>query len=260
MTGFAPDWLDLREPADMAARDARLLRLAAGIAALRPYLPIVDLGCGTGSTARAMGAELPAAARWRLVDNDPSLLDLASERLGDRAERVVADLLDVESLPIDGASLVTGSALFDLVSADWVARFVARLARTGAPLYAALTYDGRSEWAPPHSADNAILEAFNRHQRTDKGLGSALGPDAPEVLAAALEGHGYRVETAKSDWQLGPAEAALIAEHARGVAGAAIEAGIDRTIADDWLRSRTAVDAAASAMVGHVDLLATRTA
>lgn len=48
MTGFASEWLDLREAADAAARDGTLLRRAAETAARRPGRPIVDLGCGTG--------------------------------------------------------------------------------------------------------------------------------------------------------------------------------------------------------------------
>ena len=70
---FDADWLELREPADRAARDSGLLAAAAG------YLGgalALDLGCGTGATVRAFGG----VGRWRLVDADPALLEIAGAR------------------------------------------------------------------------------------------------------------------------------------------------------------------------------------
>jgi SAM-dependent methyltransferase len=82
--GFSADWLALREPADRAARDAALARRAGEAAGPEPV--IVDLGCGTGATWRALAPLLPAAARWRFVDARPVLLQLAGAAAGDRAE------------------------------------------------------------------------------------------------------------------------------------------------------------------------------
>ena len=75
--GFAADWLALREPADRAARDEALARRAAAAAGPDPL--IVDLGCGTGATWRALSPYLPKGARWRFVDKDPELLAKAVE-------------------------------------------------------------------------------------------------------------------------------------------------------------------------------------
>ena len=49
MSGFASDWLALREPYDHAARAQPLLAALAAWAAPRGRLAIVDLGSGTGS-------------------------------------------------------------------------------------------------------------------------------------------------------------------------------------------------------------------
>lgn len=258
MSGFQSSWLDLREPADRAARDPALLRQAVAHANETAAPLIVDLGCGTGSTARAMAAGLRADARWRLVDHDEALLAIARDRLGPSAETIAADLSDLGALPLEGARLVTASALFDLVSADWIDGFADRLAASGAALYAALSYDGRTEWAPAHPADAEILAAFNRHQHGDKGFGAALGPDAAARLADALRSHGYVVETARSDWRLDPGEAALAGALAEGIAGAATEAGVGRDLVSDWAGFRSSQSGRGRAVVGHLDLFARR--
>ena len=60
MTVFSADWLAAREPHDARARNPVVLdTLVAAVASLRS-ISIVDLGCGTGSTVRAIGPRLPA--------------------------------------------------------------------------------------------------------------------------------------------------------------------------------------------------------
>src|SRR6185312_14115446 len=66
MSKFSADWLALREPADRAARDRGLARRFA--AALPPRPRIIDLGAGTGATARALAPFV--AGTWILVDRD----------------------------------------------------------------------------------------------------------------------------------------------------------------------------------------------
>ena len=71
-------WLDLREPADAAARDPELAEI------LRQQLPsagclvIHDLGCGTGSMGRWLAPLLPGPQHWVLHDRDEDLLDAAA--------------------------------------------------------------------------------------------------------------------------------------------------------------------------------------
>ena len=243
---FSADWLSLREPADHAARDPALLAAAAAAGGAAPV--IVDLGCGTGSTARAMAAALPAA-RWRLVDADPALLSQAVETTGGTAHRL--DLGDLDALPLAGADLVTASALLDLMPRVWVEALASRLAAAGLPLYAALSYDGAMRWHPPHPADGAITDAFNRHQRSDKGLGPALGPEAAAATAAAFVARGYIVRLAHSPWRLGPGEMALQAQLVDGIAGAAAGAGC--AAAEGWRATRSGAELC---LIGHTDLLA----
>jgi hypothetical protein len=74
MSGFSAGWLTLREPYDLAARNATVLDAVASAFLDQTAISVVDLACGTGSTLRAVGPHLPPRQNWRLVDNNLSLL------------------------------------------------------------------------------------------------------------------------------------------------------------------------------------------
>jgi SAM-dependent methyltransferase len=274
MSDFSAAWLDLREPVDHRSRNRKLERaLAKHFDGWRP-VAVVDLGCGTGSNLRATAPLLGPEQHWTLVDRDARLLEAAAQRLAawadgaDRrpdgglvlfkgAKRIevafrCADLVgDLEAALGAGANLMTASALFDLASAAFIARFAAAVAAGGAAFYTVLTYDGDQRWTPEHAADAAMLEAFHAHQRRDKGLGPAAGPHAPDALGEAFSQQGYQVLEGDSAWRLDDCDAALIEELAAGFAQAAAETGqVDAATLTAWRAvSRTA------AVVGHADTL-----
>src|SRR5690348_13874094 len=143
MSGFTAEWLSLREPYDLAARNSKVL--GAVIAAFkRPPLRVVDLACGSGSTVRALHRHLPARQHWNLVDHDPNLLSLACNQALDSAVTLSAVSLDlsrdVEAALGGDIDLITTSALLDLVSEIWLQRLARTAAARAAPVYAALTY------------------------------------------------------------------------------------------------------------------------
>jgi SAM-dependent methyltransferase len=262
LSRFAHDWLTLREPYDRAARSSALAdRLAS---ALGSAPRVVDLGCGTGANLRYLAPKLAQQQRWLCLDRDRDLLARAEAAFGRwRSEsewqgEVRFAALDLatglDSLTLDGAA-VTASALLDLASAAWLDRLAERCRR--APVLMALSFDGRLSWHPALAEDALVGDAFLQHQRSDKGFGPALGPDAAFHLASRLEAVGQRVATEASDWRLGPADRALLEATLNGVIAAAAEVQDDQQLAT-WAnqRRRQLAQGDLGLIVGHVDLLA----
>ncbi len=259
---------------------------------------VVDLGTGTGANIRALAPRLGCPQDWVAADVDPSLLDEALGRtrewaagrgwraafesgrlevrgpgieftvsttqfdlgnLGSREAHTATPAEDPRP-PFDGAGLVTASALLDLLAESQVAAMAAICRHAGATALFALTYDGRIVFSPPELEDAAVRDLVNAHQRTDKGFGMALGPDATAAAERAFIGFGYHVRVEQSDWNLGPESHELQRQLLTGWASAATEMAPTRKAElDAWLARRLAhVDAGQSVLaVGHRDLLAT---
>ena len=277
MSGFDPAWLDLREPADHAARSAEVLAAVAADFAGPEEVVVADLGSGSGSTLRALAPHLGPRQRWRLIDHDPALLAHARARLSAWADAATDDdgvlrltregqeiavetfALDLSADPLPEAArfadLVSASALFDLVGEAWLRGFVGALAAARRPLYAALSYDGATRFTPAHPSDLAVVAAFNRHQQTDKGLGPALGPEAAETLTRRLQGQECETVVGASPWRLGWRETELTSELVAGMARAVAELPDPPAGLDGWLAFRTEF-AGVRVEVGHLDLYA----
>ena len=183
---------------------------------------------------------------------------------GDAHRDFAADGLGV----VDGADLVTASALLDLVSEPWLAGLVRRCAAAAAGAYFALTYDGAVRWTVESAGrwrvdrdpdDDLVRSAVNRHQRGDKGFGPALGPAAASVAARLFRAAGYRTWLVASDWRLEAADGRLAARLVEGWAEAAAELRPETAErVGAWAARRRAAVSRGSfrVTVGHRDLLA----
>ncbi|AYN43503.1 class I SAM-dependent methyltransferase [Streptomyces dangxiongensis] len=264
---YAPEWLQLREPADAAARAADLLdplriRLAEG-PARAGGLAVHDLGCGTGSMGRWLAPRLDGAQHWILHDRDPYLLHFAAvaspraaaDGSGVTVETRRGDVARLTPDALTGASLVTASALLDVLTREEIENLADACADAGCPALLTLSVAGRVELAPADPLDAEITDAFNAHQRR-AGL---LGPDAVTVAGEAFAARGATVRVRPSPWRLGPGEAALTGQWLRGWVGAAVEQRPElRDRAERYLDALLAACEAGElrVTVHHTDLLA----
>jgi hypothetical protein len=206
----SPAWLDLREPADAAARSGELTERLARHLPAGP-LEIHDLGGGSGAMGRWLAPRLPGPQRWLVHDRDADLLALAARA---PVETRRSDVTLLAPGDLAGASLVTASALLDLLTADELHRMLGACA--GIPALLALTVTGRVTCTPAEPLDARIAAAFDAHQRRDGRLG-------PAAVAAALDALRGEVLVRTSLWRLGRRHAELTAEWLGGWVGAACE-------------------------------------
>lgn len=261
MTGFSAEWLALREPVDHHARSEEILAGVAGWYAQDNELAITDIGSGTGSTLRALKPILGQKIKWHLVDNDDALLDVAKQHAhGDEVNFSLADLSQtLDALFSNQPNLITTSAFLDLVSKNWLENMVEEVTKRKIPFYAALTYDGRAACDPILKTDNDVLDAFNAHQKTDKGFGQALGPNAADTAIKLFKEAGYQVNSAKSDWVGNSNHKAFQKMLLQGWRNAASEIEPNKAnVFDEWLLERLNLieNSNASLFVGHKDIFA----
>ena len=248
----SPDWLLLREPADAAARSAELAERLGRHLATVGRLVIHDLGGGSGAMGRWLAPRLPGPQHWVVHDRDAGLLKLAVSEPDPAAVTVEAKRSDITRLtPRDlaGASLITASALLDLLTPDGLVRMLRACA--GRPMLLTLTVVGRVTLSPADPLDARIGAAFNAHQRR----GGLLGPDA---VAAAVEELGAEVLVRPSPWRLDATHADLVAEWFGGWVAAACEQEPALAAEAAAYRDRRLAQAAAGELavtVDHADLL-----
>ena len=275
---FASDWLTLREPVDHRSRHPSLLAplIDALNSQAQKRLAVVDLGCGRGSNCRYLAPRLPFDQHWQLIDHDPALLDeamISAPALPSR-QLVLSSQLSSIARPtelIDPAtSLVTASALLDLVSRPWLEALVSHCQNHRMVVMIAMSVDGRFFIDDPDGdpklkqLDTLMEDAINRHKQQERGLGAAGGSEGWRVATELLTAAGYQMHCAPADWQLsrasGPGDIALAERLLRERVDAALEV-VPASRHDElraWLTTRLEGlrQGNITVNVGHQDVLA----
>lgn len=262
----SPGWLRLREPADAAARSRDLVQevrrcLPAGAATV-----VHDLGCGSGSMGRWLAPLLGGPQHWVLHDRDEDLLaragddvpPAAADGTGVTVSTRLGDLTRLRPEDLAGASLVTASALLDMMTAEEVERLVRCCVEVACPALVTLSVTGGVELTPEDPLDQVFAKAFNDHQRRTT-VGALLGPDAVDRAVEAFRSLGAHVTTRSSPWRLDARNRSLTADWLQGWVGAACEQRPElRPAALEYLARRTVdLDHGRLAVtVDHRDLLA----
>jgi len=153
---------------------------------LRGDETVLDAGCGSGRVTRALLERLPHG-RVIAVDAAPAMVAVAREALGDRAEVIEADLVELElAEPVDA---VFSSAVFHWVlDHDRLFERVHAALRPGGRLVAQCGGEGNVERFLEAASEAAAEPPFVAH------LIGWTGPwnfPAPEETAARLERRGF---------------------------------------------------------------------
>jgi predicted RNA methylase len=262
----SPNWLALREPADAKARARDLAETFELGSPAGGSKVIHDLGCGTGSMGRWLAPLLAGSQHWVLHDRDADLLALAAaDAPGPAAdgapvtvEAKRADLASMQVRDLSGATLITASALLDMLTTDELDRLVGLCLGAGCPILLTLSVIGSVEITPADPLDRRVAAAFDAHQRRMTNRGRLLGPGAVDFAAQAFRRLGAEVLVRPSPWQLGPAHSALAAEWFTGWVGAACEQESELAAECEPYARRRLDQASAGDLavtVGHADLL-----
>jgi hypothetical protein len=259
-------WLALREPADAAARAPDLVEELGRQLPATDSQVIHDLGCGTGAMGRWLAPLLPGPQHWVLHDRDADLLEVAAaDPPGPAAdgspvtvEVKQTDITRLHQGELAGATLITASALLDLLTEDELAGLVSVCVGAGCPALLTLNVLGRVELTPVDPLDRRVAAAFDAHQHRTTERGRLLGPDAVGVALEEFRRLGTKVLVRPSPWRLGATRADLAAEWFTGWVGAASEQEVELAAETGaYTRRRLAAARAGQLAVSveHADLL-----
>ncbi len=260
------DWLALREDEDARARSRELALAVAARMAPGPVI-VHDLGSGTGSMARWLAPLLPGPQTWVLHDWNPGLTERARRGLPplDRDGRPVAivaregALARLASGDLTGASLVTASALLDVLTAEEVTAVVDACIAARCPVLVSLSVTGEVALDPADPLDAALGSSFNGHQRRLAGGRRLLGPDGAALARRLLLEAGWHVRAVPTFWRLGARDPRLMRAWLDGWIDAALEhspALGAQAAGYRALRAEQVRRGALSAVIVHTDLLA----
>ncbi|WP_254768197.1 methyltransferase [Salinilacihabitans rarus] len=312
MTGSTRGYLEAKRTVDDRALNRRVLdRFAAELGRLAgadgeasdgptgEEVRIVELGAGVGTMIARLASWglLPDRVTYRAVDRDrgrvrrarervPAWLDEAGYDVEADDERIVATsgerrldatLAVADAFTIDDeADAVIAAAFLDLVDLDRALPAVADLLRPGGLLYAPITFDGGTAFAPSEPADDRIERLYHRHM--DEVRDAPGSSRAGRELLAALPGSGaasgseFEVLAAGgSDWVVRPVDGAYPADEAaflghllETIDGALADyppAVLDPAVREAWVERRLAALERGDlvAVVHNLDVLGRRT-
>ena len=224
-------WLALREPADASARAHDLARSAVEGAPPRsapdprPRLRHRIDGPLAGPAAAGPAALGPPRPRRRLLaaattrqpppsyDGTPVTRETRSRDITRLGPDELAD-----------ATLITASALLDMMTRDELHRLAASRDAVGCAVLVTLSVTGRVELAPADPLDRRVRDAFNAHQSRVRSAGRLLGPDAVPRPPPRFNRLGFDVRPMQSV-AARPATRLVDEGVVRGVGGGRVRAG-----------------------------------
>jgi hypothetical protein len=208
---------------------------------------------------------LPGPQHWVAHDRDADLLEVAASHLPGAAadggavtvEARHSDIRSLDPRDLAGVTLITASALLDLLTADELAELVAVCLGSGCPMLLTLSVVGHVQLTPAERLDPRVGAAFDAHQRRLTDRGRLLGPDAVALAVEQCGQLGAEVVVRPSPWRLGGSDADLAAEWFTGWLDAACEQELELAADAELYARRRLAQAGAGELavtVDHADL------
>lgn len=281
-------WLAIAEALDERARAIELVWQFARALPSRPHL--LDLGAGTGGNVRhllprlgrrqqdwtVMEARFPLFSRlegemerwarqhgWGVSHNGTGPLLFGDDLRCQIAPTALA--LDItrnrglHHLGVQRHDGVSCHHFLHTLSQRWLDDFVIELNSSGKlPLLATGLPDGMPRWSTPDPDDALIAEALIAPPDPAVGDEPALGLGAARAVLLALQGAGYKVDGARSDWRVDgmrhPQRLGALIDAMAGMAAHSHPDEQDR--AQAWRHRRREALAGTALLIPHLDLLA----
>lgn len=238
MTVSTQRYLEAKRTVDDRALDRRVLERftaeLAGRATENEGVRIVELGAGVGTMIARLAAWgcLPDTVTYRAVDRDRESIAHARERLpswledagydvesreegilarkGDSRLEVTLEVADVFEISGE-ADAVIAAAFLDLIDLERALGSIGKLVVDSGVLYAPITYDGTTRFAPTHPLDDRVERLYHRHMEEIREVpgSSRAVRDLLEVLAEST----YDVlAVGGSDWVVRPVDGSYPAD------------------------------------------------
>ena len=216
---------------------------------------------------RWLAPVLPGPQTWVLHDWNANLVERAANRVVplDRERRPVSvrarngELAHLDPDDLDGASLVTASALLDVLTSEEIRAVARACVGVGCPVLLSLSVTGEVRLEPRDPRDDGFEAAFNAHQQRRVGGRRLVGPSGVALMRRLFLDAGWNVRPAATFWRLGDHDPRLLSQWFDGWFDAALEERADLRVDGAGYRAlRTAQlrRGALSAVVVHTDLLA----
>jgi trans-aconitate methyltransferase len=260
------EWLSLREPEDAAARSRDLALAAAEMLQQKP-LNIHDLGSGTGSMMRWLAPLLPGQQTWTLHDWNSDLIEQAARGIRplDRDNDPISvciqpgDLADLRPADLHEASLVTASALLDVLTVDEIQAIVDACLSARCTTLLSLSVTGDVQLSPADERDAAFQRAFNAHQVREAATRRQVGRHGAAIAKRLFADAGWHVRSSTTTWRLDHDRPRLLAEWFEGWVDASLECDAELRAEAAGYRRRRAAEierGELTARIRHLDLLA----
>ena len=223
---FSKSWINMRIYYDDLARSDALVKFLKRSNKADSY-HLIDMCCGSGSFLIWTLKNELIFKECTLVDNDLDLLKSVKSNLRKNLKgkysfkantnnsdleifrgsevrstvRIKKGDCDEYKIGKNQSYIISYSAAIDLMSKSSINNSLSKLG-DGNVLFYSLCFDGQVKWNPSHPYDKYILSMFNRHQRSNKGFGAALGYESIEFLTKKAAKLGYRVAIKDSPWAI----------------------------------------------------------